>query len=195
QIHTLACIVPTTLVTTFIKPSTSSHAAASHVWHKKGNICFSDLCHHLQADFTKKFTPCLYELFGTLSVWEQPTNNDILRLWKNVFPYEQSLNFGMRKGTIVLKLINDQLLQWRKKFGKHSLEALEEVTFNDISTNNTKHSAWWCTWALSGDDDRCKPFYYLNYTEPNSEDKGSWLKAKVCLLTLTFMFHHTTSSH
>ena len=106
QFHALARIVPTTSVPTFVKPSTSSHAAASHVWRKKGDIRLSDLPHHLQVNFADKFTPHLYELFGTLSAWEQPTENDIGRLWKKIFPHERSLNFGTSEGAIVLKLVS-----------------------------------------------------------------------------------------
>ena len=106
QIHALARIVTTTSVPTFIKPSASSHAAASHVWRKKGDIRLSDLPHHLQADFADKFTPHLYELFGTLSAWEQPTENDIWMLWKKIFPRESSLDFGTTMGVIVLKLVS-----------------------------------------------------------------------------------------
>ena len=102
QIHALACIVPTSSVPAFIKPSTSSH-----VWCKKGDICLSDLSHHLQADFADKFTPRLYEVFGTLSAWEQPTENDIRTLWKKIFPHESSLNFGTSKGVIILKLVSN----------------------------------------------------------------------------------------
>ena len=102
QIHSLACIVPTTSVPSFVKPNTSSHA-----WRKKGDICLSDLPHHLQNAFTTKLTPQLYELLGSISAWEQPEDNDIKKLWKNVFPQEQSLKLGTNDwlGTIVIKLV------------------------------------------------------------------------------------------
>jgi hypothetical protein len=74
---------------------------------KKGDIRLSDLPPRLQIPFTEKFTPRLYELFGTLSAWEQPSNSDIQTLWKDVFPQEQSLTFETREETIVIKLVRD----------------------------------------------------------------------------------------
>jgi hypothetical protein len=68
------------------------------------------------------------------------------------------------------------------------LEALKEAMFNDLPINNTEHCEWWCTWALPGDDDSSWPFYYSNYKEPNLGDKGSQIKAKVCLLVLAHSY-------
>ena len=105
QIHSLARIVPTTLVPSFVKPNASSRAAAAHAWRKKGDIHLGDLPRHLQSDFTTKLTPRLYELLGTLSAWEQPADDDIQELWMNVFPQERSLDFGSKDGIIVIKLV------------------------------------------------------------------------------------------
>jgi hypothetical protein len=105
QIRPLARIVPTTSVSTFIKPSTSSHAAEAHMWRKKGDIRLNDLPTHIQSRFTTTFAPYLYEHFGTLAAWEQPTNADIQGLWTNVFPQERSLNPRTKEGTIVNKLV------------------------------------------------------------------------------------------
>ena len=85
---------------------------------------------------------------------------------------------------LILLQIDDQLSQWRKKFGEHGLEALKEVTFNHLPINDTEHCEWWCTWALAGDNDSFQPFYYSKYEEPNSGDEGSQIQAKVCLLAL-----------
>jgi hypothetical protein len=35
-----------------------------------------------------------------------------------------------------LKQIEDHISQWRKRFGEHGLEALEEIMFNDLPTND-----------------------------------------------------------
>jgi hypothetical protein len=75
------------------------------MWRKKGDIRLSDLPLHLQSDFTTKLTPRLYELLGALAAWEQPADNDIKDLWKDVFPQEQSLDFGTKDGIIVIKLV------------------------------------------------------------------------------------------
>ena len=165
------------------------------MWRKKGDIRLTDLPRHLQSDFTAKLTPRLYEFLGTLSAWEQPTEDDIKGLWKSVFPQEQCLDFGTKDSKIVIKLvmcsvmtsdvlcidslkqIEDRVSQWRKKFGEHGLEALEEVTFNDLPTNDTESRSLWCEWALCTGDDSCRPFYYATYNEP--EDEESQLKAKV----------------
>jgi len=79
--------------------------------------------------------------------------------------------------------IEDRVSQWRKRFGEHGLEALEEITFNDLPTNDTASRSWWCEWALSTGDETCRPYYYSTYNEP--EDEESQLKAKV-LFTLRF---------
>ncbi|KAH8986206.1 hypothetical protein EDB92DRAFT_1802076, partial [Lactarius akahatsu] len=137
----------------------------------------SHLSTHLQTTFVEYFTPHLYDLFGTLKVWEQPMRADLQRLWKRVFSHEKGLNFQTGDSVIVLKLIEDHLSHWRKKFSKHRLEALEEITFNNLPENDTMHQQWWCQWALSGDDNSCCPFYYSTY-EPDLEVEGSKLTVK-----------------
>ncbi|KAJ3506852.1 hypothetical protein NLJ89_g6637 [Agrocybe chaxingu] len=175
-IHSLARIVPTTSVATFINPNASSQVAQAR--RKKGDIRLTHLPVRLQTDFTDKFTPRLFELFGTLNAWEQPKESDLSKLWKSVFPNEQNLNLTTSEGTVILKLVEDRLSQWRKKFGERALEALEEITFNDLPKNDSAHREWWCTWALSGSDDSCQPFYYAAYEEPDPDIEGSQLKIK-----------------
>ena len=101
QIHSLAHIVPTTSVTGF----TSSHTSAQTQKTQKGDIRLINLPHHLQSNFTTKFTPRLYEFLGTLSAWEQPMDIDIKVLWKSIFPQEQRPDFGMMDGQIIMKLV------------------------------------------------------------------------------------------
>jgi len=97
----------------------------------------------------------------------------------SVFPGEQSLNFQSKEGAsaIVLKLVDDRLSHWRKRFGERGLEAIDEVVFNKLTEsgleNNTANRRWWCTWALSHGDDTCRPFYYMIYNEPDTELEGS----------------------
>ena len=86
-----------------------------------------------------------------------------------------------------LKQIEDRVSQWRKRFGEQGLEALEEITFNDLPTNDTATRSWWCEWALSTGDDTCRPYYYSTYNEP--EDEESQLKAKVL-----FALHYASMS-
>ncbi|KAH9013536.1 hypothetical protein EDB85DRAFT_1874808 [Lactarius pseudohatsudake] len=172
----LTRVISTTSVPTFIKPVTSSLVALTR--RKKGDIRLGHLSTHLQTTFIEDFTPRLYDLFGTLKAWEQPTGADLQRLWKRVFPHEKGLDFETGDGVIVLKLIEDRLSHWRKKFGERGLEALEEITFNDLPENDTTHRQWWCQWALSGDDNSCRPFYYSTYEEPDLEVEGSKLTVK-----------------
>lgn len=111
QIHSLAFIVLTTLVPSFMKPNPTYQA-----WQEKGDICLSNLHQCLQIAFTMKLMPQLYELLGTILAWEQPEDDDIKKLWEGVFPQEQSLelvaNDWLR--TIVIKLVTYSLpvIQW-----------------------------------------------------------------------------------
>ncbi|KAH9008038.1 hypothetical protein EDB83DRAFT_2532246 [Lactarius deliciosus] len=140
----LTRVISMTSVPTFIKLVTSSLVAL--MWRKKGDIQLSHLSAHLQTTFVEDFTPHLYELFGSLTAWEQPLGAVLQRLWKRVFPHEKGLNFQTGDGVIVLKLIEDRLSHWRKRFREHGLE-----------------------WALSSDDNSCHPFYYSTYEEPDLE--------------------------
>ncbi|KAH8981900.1 hypothetical protein EDB83DRAFT_2241732 [Lactarius deliciosus] len=172
----LTRVISTTSVPTFIKPVTSSLVAL--MWRKKGDIRLSHLSAHLQTTFVEDFTPRLYELFGSLTAWEQPLGAVLQRLWKRVFPHEKGLDFQTGDGVVVLKLIEDRLSHWRKRFGERGLEVLEEITFNDLPKNDTAHQQWWCQWALSSDDNSCHPFYYSTYEEPDLEMEGSKLTVK-----------------
>ncbi|KAH9011186.1 hypothetical protein EDB83DRAFT_2234137 [Lactarius deliciosus] len=172
----LTRVISTTSVPTFIKPLTSSLVALTR--RKKGDIRLSHLSAHLQTTFVEDFTPRLYELFGSLTAWEQPLGAVLQRLWKRVFPHEKGLDFQTGDGVVVLKLIEDRLSHCRKRFGERGLEVLEEITFNDLPKNDTAHRQWWCQWALSGDDNSCRPFYYSTYEEPDLEMEGSKLTVK-----------------
>ena len=149
---------------------------------KKGDIRLSDLPSHLQARFIHEVTPQVYELFGINGAWEQPKLTDLQKIWRDVFPQERNLSPQTIEGIVALKLvrclylqipvrrsllkqIDDRLSQWRKKFGERALEALEEITFNDLPTNDTEHREWWCSWALTCGNDHCRPFYYAVYQE------------------------------
>ncbi|KAN0128322.1 hypothetical protein V8E53_005857 [Lactarius tabidus] len=166
-VDTIARIVPTTSVPAFIKPSTSAQLA--QMWLKKGNIRLSDLPSHLQTHFIHQVTPHVYELFGINSAWEQPKLADLQDIWRDVFHEEHNLSSQTIEGIVALKLIDDRLSQWRKRFGEHALEALEEITFNDLPVNDNEHREWWCSWALTRGNNHCRPFYYTVYNDP----KGS----------------------
>ena len=104
--RTLAHVVPTTSVPTFIGLGASSQAAVSHMWHKKGQIHHLDLPPYLKTPFLESFTPHLFELFGTLPAWEKPPEADLLQLWWKVFPNEQHIDFHQSDvGKIALKLV------------------------------------------------------------------------------------------
>ena len=84
--------------------------------------------------------------------------------------------------------IDDCLSQWRKRFGEHVLEALEEITFKDLPVNDTAHRGWWCSWALTCGNDHCRPFYYAVY-----EPEKAHPKIKVCGLHQIGRYKHITS--
>ncbi|KAF8262288.1 hypothetical protein EI94DRAFT_1809022 [Lactarius quietus] len=132
-VDSIAHIVPTTSVPTFIKPSMSA-----------------------QSHFINEVTPHIFELFGIINAWEQPSLADLQKIWKDVFPKECNLSSQTTEGVIALKL---------EEVGECMLEALEEIMFNDPPTNDTVHQEWWCSWALTRGNDHCQPFYYTVYNE------------------------------
>ena len=92
-----------TSVPTFIKLFTSTEVA--QMWLKKGDIRLTDLPSHLQSCFINEVTPRIYELFGIINAWEQPTLTDLQKIWKDVFPEERNLRLQTTEGIIALKLV------------------------------------------------------------------------------------------
>ena len=72
---------------------------------KKGDIRLTDLPSHLQSRFIHEVTPRLYELFGIINAWEQPTLADLQKIWKDVFPEKRNLSSQMTEGIVALKLV------------------------------------------------------------------------------------------
>ncbi|KAJ3513243.1 hypothetical protein NLJ89_g3055 [Agrocybe chaxingu] len=176
RVRSLARIVPTTSVSTFIKPNASSAAARNRL--KKSEVWLSHLPTHLQSQFSKVFTPRLHEAFGVVVAWEQLKEDKLIRLWSDIFPKEKTLNFKTDLGFIVQKLIDDRLSQWRTQFAKRALDTLTDIVFAQLPINSTEQRYAWCTWALSGEDEGSHPFYYATYEEPDSEVEGSVLTIK-----------------
>ena len=100
---TIARIVPTTSVPTFITPPTSAQGA--QIRPRKSEIRLSDLPSHLHSRFINELTPRLYELFGINRAWEQPKLSDIQKIWRDVFPKERDITPQSVEGMIVLKLV------------------------------------------------------------------------------------------
>ena len=90
-----------------------------------------------------------------------------------------------------LRQIEDQVSQWRKKFGEHGLEALEEVTFNDLPMNNMESQSCWCNWALSTGNDTCQPFYQHTMNQ-KMRDLSS--KPRFCSCYITLPCHSLNKS-
>ena len=72
---------------------------------KKGDIRLTDLLSHLQSCFINEVTPRIYELFGIINAWEQPTLTDLQKIWKDVFPEERNLSLQTTEGIVALKLV------------------------------------------------------------------------------------------
>jgi hypothetical protein len=72
---------------------------------KKGDIRLTDLPSHLQTRFVNEFTPRVFELFGIINAWEQPTLADLQKLWRDVFPEERNLSSQTTEGVVALKLV------------------------------------------------------------------------------------------
>ncbi|KAF8256745.1 hypothetical protein EI94DRAFT_1710327 [Lactarius quietus] len=134
--------------------------------------------------FINEVTPHIFKLFGIINAWEQPSLADLQKIWRDVFSEECILSLQTTGGVVALMLvqydnypqflfdysllrqIDDCLSQWRKRFGERKLEALEEITFNDLPTNDTGHQEWWCSWALTCSNGHGRTFYYAVYSEP-----------------------------
>jgi hypothetical protein len=186
QICSLAKIVPTTSVPTFIKPKASTQVVSSN--QRWEDIQITHLPSHLQLKFNTHFTPCLIETFGYTLPWEQPTDDEFIALWAQVFPQEPALDFNIRLGAIIKKLvcmswpllcgcswksqIDDQLAVWRNKFGLSGLAMLCQVHFLLLPNNSRESHAEWCAWAISHTDFD-QPFYYHEYEEKEGKTKSS----------------------
>ena len=77
----------------------------AQMWLKKGDIRLTDLPSHLQSRFINEVTPCIYEIFGIINAWEQPTLADLQKIWKDVLPEERNLSSQTTEGIVALKLV------------------------------------------------------------------------------------------
>ena len=72
---------------------------------KKGDIRLTDLPSHLQSCFNNEVMPHIYELFGMINAWKQPTLADLQKMWKDIFPEEHNLTSRMTERIVALKLV------------------------------------------------------------------------------------------
>ncbi|KIJ99632.1 hypothetical protein K443DRAFT_163080 [Laccaria amethystina LaAM-08-1] len=167
QYKSLATIVPTTSVPSFVPPS-----ASRHQFKKKEDVRLSDLPQHLQHNFDAIFSPRLREYLGSSQTpWDVPTKTTINDLWKKVFPSVPLLE-DAHLYHIVSKLIDDRVSSWRNKFAKGAVDYLTKSIFPQLPDNTKEQRALWCAWAISGSD-RQQPFYYLIYEDAEDAEEGS----------------------
>ncbi|KAF8953423.1 hypothetical protein BDZ97DRAFT_2065642 [Flammula alnicola] len=164
RIRSLAKVVPTTTVTTFIKPSISSQVANSRL--KKEQIRLSHLPTHLQAAFDN--------VFGYTAPWATPDIDDLTSSWSDSFLLEDASSFDI----IPQKLVEDCLHAWRNKFASAALTYLQNHVFRLLESNSTDSRAELCTWLLSGEE-HTRPFYFRIYEEPDEEDLAAGEEVKV----------------
>ncbi|EDR01212.1 uncharacterized protein LACBIDRAFT_312310 [Laccaria bicolor S238N-H82] len=168
QYKSLATIVPTTSVPSFVPPSPSRHQFDK----KKEDIRLSDLPQHLQRNFDGVFSPRLREYLGfSQTPWDVPTKTSINDLWKQAFPSVPLLE-DAHLYHIVSKLIDDRVSLWRTKFAKGALDYLSKSIFPQLPDNTKEQRALWCAWAISGSD-RQQPFYYLVYEDAEEGSSSS----------------------
>ncbi|KAF8958072.1 hypothetical protein BDZ97DRAFT_1668931 [Flammula alnicola] len=163
QIRSLAKVVPTTTVTAFINPSTSSQVAHSRL--KKEQIRLSHLPPRLQATFESVFIPRAREVFGYTAPWATPDIDDLTASWSDAFPSEDASSFNV----IPQKLVEDRLHAWRNRFASAALTYLQNHVFPLLESNSTDARAELCTWLLSGEE-HTRPFYFRIYEEPDEEE-------------------------
>ncbi|KJA18818.1 hypothetical protein HYPSUDRAFT_117519, partial [Hypholoma sublateritium FD-334 SS-4] len=162
QVRSLAKVVPTTSVGTFIHPSTSLNVSNARL--KKEQIRLSHLPTHLQAAFDTIFVPRAREVFGYSMPWGTPDLDELKQVWINTFPDEDASSFNV----IAQKLIEDRLHMWRNKFATSALTYLNAHVFPLLENNSTASRAELCTWLLSGEE-HTRPFYFRVYEELDDE--------------------------
>ena len=101
----MAKIIPASVVG-FI-PSSSRSRSRGHL--KKDKIQLSHLPLEIQQSYRTIFTPRLRELFGSTQPWESPSEDDIRKLWSQIFDnaaLDQEMEF------VVFKLVSFSFMVW-----------------------------------------------------------------------------------
>ncbi|KAJ7875742.1 hypothetical protein B0H14DRAFT_2501604, partial [Mycena olivaceomarginata] len=130
---------------------------------KKSDIRVRHLPQHLQADFSKIFTPELIRYAGSLPPWQNIDSvAEMAKIWDPLFP-DYPLAAGPDLQAIVLKLGDDKITAWRNKFSTTALEALEEI-FGHEGAETAQARADSVACLLEGEDKNFA-FYYREYAD------------------------------
>ncbi|KAJ7854795.1 hypothetical protein B0H14DRAFT_3449344 [Mycena olivaceomarginata] len=128
---------------------------------KKSDIHVRHLPQHLQADFSKIFTP---ELIDMLAPFHQ-----MAKIWDLLFP-DYPLAADPDLQAIVLKLGDDKITAWRNKFTTTMLEALKDI-FGHKGAETAQARADSVACLLEGEDKNFV-FYYREY----ADEDGNMIK-------------------
>ncbi|KAF9530755.1 hypothetical protein CPB83DRAFT_762607, partial [Crepidotus variabilis] len=174
--QTIARIIPTTSIPSFVAPGTRK---------KKQDIKKTDLPPQLQAAFSSSFVPRLRLLLGRAKPWDSPTANDLKSAWSSVFPGEVPLDLQSDTGKIVKKLIEERVGNWRHKFASTALKYLEKSLLPNLPDDSKTKRAEYCVWAVSKPDDK-HPFFYssIEFGESDQISRRGIFQSSIIVETL-----------
>ncbi|KAJ7083272.1 hypothetical protein C8R43DRAFT_1142717 [Mycena crocata] len=122
--------------------------------------------------FKSDFTARLLTFVGTLVAWKDPTIEDVVRIWNEVFGELEQERYHLYLGDatdanrilVVLKLAQAKVDSWRHKFADVAIYALEIVLTANQSNDREKIMAD-VLFYLEGTDHSC-----IFYNRQNEED-------------------------
>ncbi|KAF8886310.1 hypothetical protein BD779DRAFT_1441672 [Infundibulicybe gibba] len=152
QIRSLVKIVPTINI-----PELVSGPRRQQAKTKREDITTDHLPSAYRKGFRLQFIPLIRQYTSTLAPWEAPIESDIMAFFATVFDLEvEAVECDLV--SIVTKLVDDRLSEWRNKFATAAMTALERL-FDTLHLNTPEERAEYVGWLL-GTDDKCCPFYY-----------------------------------
>ncbi|KAF8219553.1 hypothetical protein L208DRAFT_1339243, partial [Tricholoma matsutake] len=163
QIKLMAKIIPTTSVVGFI-PSSSRSCSRGPL--KKDKVQLSHLPLEIQQNYQTIFTPWLWEMFGGTQPWESPSEDNIHKLWSQIFDNGPALSQKME--FIVFKLVDDHLVEWQNKFASTALTYLKGHVFSSLPKNTKEARSIYAKWLVTGKDHE-RPFYYRVFEDGNGD--------------------------
>ncbi|KAF7366122.1 hypothetical protein MVEN_00489000 [Mycena venus] len=127
---------------------------------KKADIKLTDIPDEIRSQFKTRFTPPLLSFVGTIHRWEDPSIDDVIQIWSDVFPDYAVSTEDPHDNQLVLvitKLAQDKVDGWRNKLGTAGVAVWKQKFLGMSKEKIVKEVEGY----LAGSD-RSRVFYYCD---------------------------------
>ncbi|KAG7097472.1 hypothetical protein E1B28_004815 [Marasmius oreades] len=149
---------------------------------KRDKITVKHLDRNLHELFAKIYTPYIRQMagIGLTSPWDNPSETDLITIWNSFSSKAGNPGLSDFQREVILKLINDRLVEWRNSFAATAIVTLDAILSAlplhwEPELSNTDCRSAYVQWLGQGEENE-RNFYYREITLDESHEDDQLLK-------------------